>query len=464
MQTIDPAIAKKLTTKAIWRIGLLAGFLGLVAFTDRISIAYAGPMGMNKDLGLTPTNFGFAVGMFTIGYVLFEIPTSGLMAKVGVRRWIMRILLIWGTLQCLIAFVPNAPVLYVGRFLLGVAEAGFTPAIYFFISTWFIRAYRPLAFTLYAAIIGMSSVVGPIVATTIVQTGNALPFASTFQGWRLLLLVLGILALLSTILASRGLVTRPGDAKWLSAEESRQYEEMLRADVTDANVPHMRMSQILRDWRVWVMGFGFFAINYASYTITIWTPTIVLDFQKTFGTTFNVYQSSLIVGIPTLVGIACGFGIALLARRTGQSGWLLSSAAIVGAIGCIATTVANNPTFMIIALCLVAISGLGGSGLVMPMVTRAFAGAGAFTAIAVVNSMGASASFFSPIITGALIDATGNTNAGFYLISVLLLVGAVLAQFMHHQAQKHELSTPKLDLKSETQRLRQEAAENDLVN
>ncbi|WP_095445510.1 MFS transporter [Ochrobactrum quorumnocens] len=87
---------QRLSRKAILHVGLLLGLLGLVAYLDRISVAFAGPHGMNKDLSLTATAFGFVVGVFTIGYVLFEIPTAGFVTKWGPRRWIVRVMLTWG--------------------------------------------------------------------------------------------------------------------------------------------------------------------------------------------------------------------------------------------------------------------------------------------------------------------------------------------------------------------------------
>lgn len=441
---VEPATVKRLSRKALWRIMPLAGFLGLVAFLDRISLAFAGPQGMNESLAMTATMFGFAVGVFTVGYVLFEVPTAGMATRAGSRRWIVRILITWGSLQCLIAFVPNFEVLVVLRFLLGVAEAGFTPTIYYYMTTWFTRAYRPLAFVVYGAIIQLSSVFGPIVSAGIITAGDALPTAERFPGWRFLLLVLGVLAVASAIPARLGIVEKPQEARWLTPVEQQQYTAILASDATAANIPHQSIGATIRDWRPWVIGLGFLAINYAAYTIQVWTPTIVIGFQELFGTDFTIFQSAMLSGIPAFVAIVWGFAISWVAGRTGQSGVLIAGSVTLGMVGCLWTTVAGDPTILIVALAMVAMAGISGT-LFMPMVSRVFTGAAAYSAIAIVNSLGAAASFFSPIVTGFLIDVTGNTNAGFYFIAILLVAGAGIALLTQRLAARTQLTEGRFD-------------------
>jgi MFS family permease len=433
----DPTRVKHLSRRVIRRILPLAGFLGLVAFFDRVSIAYAGPQGMNEALGLTATTFGWAVGLFTVGYVIFEVPTSGLLAKFGTRRWLVRILITWGIIQCLIAFVPNAEWLYVGRFLLGVAEAGFTPAIYYYLSKWLVRAYRPIALIGYLAIVTTTGVVGPIIATTIIQAGNNL--GDVFPGWRVLLLVLGLLAIFAAIPAHLGIKETIAEATWFSEDEKAEYQAILDADQVGANVPHRSFLATVRDFRPWLLGLGFFCFAYALFTITIWTPTIVLGFREQFDTTFNVYQSALIAGIPTLVGLPIAIVLTLFAARTGKTGWILAIGAIMGAIGCLLTTVATEPAALVAALCLVSFAG-SISVLFMTLVTRVLSGAGAFAAIAIVNSIASSSSLVSPVATGRLNDATGNINAGFYLTCGLLVLGAAIALIGQRLASRTEIA------------------------
>ncbi|KAF0957989.1 MFS transporter [Rhodococcus sp. T7] len=435
--TTDPALIKHLSRKALWHLMPLLGFLCFVSMLDRISLAFAGPHGMNEDLALTATMFGFVVGVFTIGYVLVEVPTAGWATKMGPRRWIIRVLLVWGAIQCLIAFAPNYEILVVLRFLLGAAEGGFAPAIFYFITMWFVRSYRPFGFMLIGGFYSLASIVGPILGAGIISMGNA-GFLNSLSGWRILLLILGLLAIVAAIPASIGLVESPSKARWLSDPEKEQYAKILSADAEVANTPHKSVIATIRDWRPWVIGMGYFGVTYAMFTIYIWTPTMVSQFAERFGTTFNVYQSALLAGLPTLIAVAYNLVMSRLAGRRGWSGKLVASGAVIGAIGALWTIVADGPVLLLIALSFVGIAGLSGA-FYMPMVSRIFAGAGGYSAIAIVNSLGASASFVSPVLTGYLIDVTGNTNAGFFFIAGLLVMSAFLGLMAERLAKEGEL-------------------------
>lgn len=198
------------------------------------------------------------------------------------------------------------------------------------------------------------------------------------------------------------------------------------------------MKQVLLDWRRWVMGFGFFSLFYATYTITIWAPTIVAGFQEQFGTQYTTLQASMITGIPTLIGVAGTIVAATLAAKWGRSAGLTVVGALVGAAGCYITTLAPGPGLTILALGMLALGGQVGASLFIPIVTRVFAGTGAYAAIALVNSMGAFAGFVSPTVTGALRDLTSNQNTGFYLMIALLLCGALITLFAERQARRVE--------------------------
>ena len=100
--------------------------LYLVAYLDRVNISFAA-VGLSKDLGLDSASYGFAAGIFFLGYVLFEIPSNLMLDRVGARRWISRILFSWGLVACLMAFMTSAQQFNGLRLLLGVAEAGFFP-------------------------------------------------------------------------------------------------------------------------------------------------------------------------------------------------------------------------------------------------------------------------------------------------------------------------------------------------
>src|SRR6202162_998433 len=110
--------------------------LYVVAFIDRINIGFAA-LTMNKELAITSQQFGFAAGIFFFGYFLFEVPSNLLLHKIGARIWITRILISWGVIATLTGFVHNVHQLYWARFLLGLAEAGYVPGVYLYLTYLF---------------------------------------------------------------------------------------------------------------------------------------------------------------------------------------------------------------------------------------------------------------------------------------------------------------------------------------
>src|SRR6202140_3714260 len=111
-------------------------FLYVIAFLDRVNVAYAA-LEMSHDLAFSDRVFGLGAGMFFIGYVLLEIPGALIVERWSARRWIARIMISWGIITVFMAFIHTARQFYVIRFLMGAAEAGFFPAVIVYVSHWF---------------------------------------------------------------------------------------------------------------------------------------------------------------------------------------------------------------------------------------------------------------------------------------------------------------------------------------
>src|SRR5258705_3347018 len=120
-----------------------------VAYLDRVNVGFAA-LTMNQDLGLSQTAFGFGAGIFFLAYFFFEVPSNLFLERFGARKWIARIMLTWGIVSGLMAFIPtiaafthlgNVRTFYLLRILLGIAEAGFFPGIIFYLTLWFPPLY-----------------------------------------------------------------------------------------------------------------------------------------------------------------------------------------------------------------------------------------------------------------------------------------------------------------------------------
>src|ERR1700688_274497 len=127
---------KTVIRKIFWRVIPLLMVLYVISFIDRLNVGFAA-LTMNRDIGLTPYLFGWGAGIFFFGYFIFEIPSNMMMARVGARKWIARILFTWGVLACAMALVTGPVSFIVLRFLLGIAEAGFFPGVILYLTYWF---------------------------------------------------------------------------------------------------------------------------------------------------------------------------------------------------------------------------------------------------------------------------------------------------------------------------------------
>ena len=155
----DDRLVRSGVRRAGRRLIPLLILLYFVNYLDRVNIGFAGPNGMNRELGLTATAFGLASGIFFLGYLLLEVPSNLALHRFGARRWLARILISWGILATAMAFVPNGTWLIVLRFLLGVAEAGFFPGIILYLTYWFPAAQRAKAVALFMAAVPVSSAI-----------------------------------------------------------------------------------------------------------------------------------------------------------------------------------------------------------------------------------------------------------------------------------------------------------------
>ncbi len=167
------SIESRTVRKVFWRIIPFCFGLYIISYLDRANIGYAA-LQMNKELALSSEAFGFASGIFFIGYFLFEVPSNVLMNRFGPRIWIARILLTWGAVSILTAFVQSSTQLYLLRFLLGMAEAGFFPGIIIYLTYWFRRREQATMIALFTAAIPVSDLIGAPFSTWILDNFNNL--------------------------------------------------------------------------------------------------------------------------------------------------------------------------------------------------------------------------------------------------------------------------------------------------
>jgi MFS family permease len=428
--TSDSAIGagaeQELVRSGIRRAGRrLIPFLMLLYFVnylDRVNIAFAGPNGMNDELGLSATLFGIAAGVFFIGYLLLEVPSNLMLHRFGARRWIARILITWGIVATAMAFTPNATVLIVLRFLLGVAEAGFFPGIILYLTYWFPAAQRARMTAWFMTAIPISTALGAVVSTLIIRYADGW---FGLAGWRVMFLLEGIPAILLAAATWYLLTDRPAAAKWLPDAERDAMERQLAAEREEA--AHSSPSSVLgalRSPRVLALSWVYFGIVYGLYALGFFLPTIIKSFAQQYGTTYGTVEQGLINAVPYVVGL---LAMIIWTQRAADPTVRVVVPAVIGGLAIPVALYLANPWLAMVAVTICACGVLAALPGFWSLPTAYLTGAAAAAGIGLINSLGNLSGFVAPYVTGALSDATGSNRLALWIVGVCMLSAAAVA-------------------------------------
>ncbi|WP_233159788.1 MFS transporter [Pseudonocardia sp. MH-G8] len=419
------ALRKRALAKVSARLMPFIFVMYLVNYLDRTALGIANVNGMSEELSLTATAFGLASGIFFIGYIILEVPSSVITQRIGARRWLARIAISWGIVASLTAFVPSFEWLLFARFMLGVAEAGFAPAILLYLTMWFSNSERPKAFSLYLLGIPISSVLAGPLASWLIVAGEGV-FGLT--GWRFMTLATGLPAIVLGVIAFFYLTDRPQDATWLTEPE----KAAVLADIDAATPPEARehhggILSSLKSGRVWIMGFAYLGVVYGLYAIGFFAPSIISGFAEQFGTTFSTLQNGFLLAIPYAFAAAALILWPRHAAKKGEIGWHVLVSTIVGAAGILVAALIDNPWYIMIGVTLCAVGVISSMPLVYSLPARILPAATVGTGLALVNTIGNVGGFAGPYVTGWLTDLSGSTVVPFVVLACLLISAGIIS-------------------------------------
>ena len=418
-----PSIEQSAVRKVCVRLVPFVALMFFINFLDRTAISFAGPNGLTKDLGLTAAQFGFAAGVFFVGYILLEIPSNLALHRFGARRWMARIMVTWGIVALLFAWVQSVTGLYWLRFLLGVAEAGFFPGAILYLSTWVPGRHRSKVLSLFYLAQPLTIVIGAPVAALLMQQSGWFDLA----GWRLMFFGVAVPAIVVGVIAWFYLTDKPADAKWLSAAEKQWLIAELAAEDQGKGAPEHRLAgKALLNGRVWVLALIYFGLIYGLYALAFFLPTIVGGFEAQFGTKFNVFQKGLITAIPYLPAAAALYFWSRDAARRGGKTWHIALPALVGAVTVPMALFMQSPAATVAVITVTACCIFAALPNFWAVPSRFLSGAAAAAGIALINTIGNVAGFAAPFITGAVKDATGSYQAPMFVVGGVMLLSAVL--------------------------------------
>ena len=399
-----------------WRLMPLLLVCYLFAHLDRINIGFA-KMQMSSDLHFSDTVYGFGAGLFFIAYALFGVPSNMALDRVGPRRWIATLMIVWGALSTGMLWVESASGFYVLRFLLGVAEAGFFPGILVYLNRWYPARRRGQITALFAIAVPMAGVIGGPLSGGILELFHD---AAGLRGWQWMFLIEGAPVMLLGLVVLKRLPDSFEHVNWLDAEQKQQLREQLAQEEQRKSITSF--GGILRNPQVWLLVAVYFAVMLAVNTLAFWMPTLIHG--AGIGSDGRV---GLLSAIPYLAGclfmIACGRS----SDRQRERRWHLCVPLLMSALGiAVAGLAPGNPLLVLSGL---VIAGMGASA-ALPMFWQlppAFLSSSTQAAgIALISSFGSIASFLAPYLIGWMRDTTQSASLALYVLALFITLGGLL--------------------------------------
>ncbi|MGK0148411.1 MFS transporter [Pseudomonas putida] len=404
--------------RVAWRIMPLAIICFLFSYFDRINISFAKTQ-MQAELGLSDAAYGLAASMFFIGYVLFEVPSSLGLKRYGAPAWICRIMVSWGLATAALVFAYTQYTLYFLRFLIGVMEAGFGPAILFYLACWFPKKHLAKMNGLWFLAVPLAGAVGGPAAGFLLGTMDGV---LGLAGWHWLFLMSGLPCVLLGLLVLRKLDRDIESARWLSRQEKDLLSENLAQDRRVQKPMLGSIWQVLLTREVAIMAFIYYVVKTASYGLNFWMPHLI----KSSGV-----QDMLWVGVLSALpyAVAC-IGMVWLTRRsdrTGERKRYLVYCLLAAACGYLLACLYSDSSVAIMAALVLATAG---TFIAIPIFwtipQSTFSGLAIATGTAAINSVGQLSGIVAPVMVGKINDLTGSSFMGMLSIAPLILIACLV--------------------------------------
>ncbi len=413
MEEVGPRALAKITRRLI---PFLFGIY-VIAYLDRVNVSFA-QLQLEDDLGFSDTIFGLGAGIFSLGYVIFGVPSNLALARFGARRWLAAIMMVWGVLSASTMFIEGAAGFYMLRFLLGAAEAGFFPGIILYLTWWFPERERTRALALFLTAISAAYVIGGPVSGGLLELDGVLGL----DGWQWLFLVEGLPAIGLGFYTLRFLDEGPAEAEWLEPDEREFLVREIAAEQAQMQSPGTGgIRDALLNGQVWLLAIIYFLILAAAFGLTFFVPDLVQE-----RTGYSDFEVGALSAVPYGIATVAMLVVARRADRATSRRPYIAGLIVVGAAGTALTAYAQSPLLLTVGISLGAVGLLGVIPVFWALPTSFLTGAGAAAGIALVAAIGNLGGFAGPAFTGASEDSTGGFEMPLVVLSCLLLVAALL--------------------------------------
>ncbi|MFM0349728.1 MFS transporter [Paraburkholderia sp. RL17-347-BIC-D] len=397
-----------------WRLLPFLLLCYVLACLDRYNISFA-KFQMQQALGMDEAVYGFGAGIFFLGYMLFEVPSNLILERIGARKTISRIMVLWGVTSASMLFVHNSTSFYVLRFLLGVFEAGFAPGMIFYLTYWYPDTRRARVMSIVLMGGPLAGLLGGPLASLIM---GALDQARGLAGWQWLFVVEGLPCILLGAVTIFYLADTPAQATWLSKDDRAALANDIQA--VRPRTRHHSLGAVVKDPWFYMLAFGYFCLICGVYTVSFWLPTML----KSSGVSNGAL--GWYAGIPYLATVLLVPVLARHSDRTGERRLHSGIPAILGAcLVLLASTFEHDLIRTLLCMSGATVSIYVAYVVFWSIPTAYLKATAAAGGIALLNTIGLFGGFVSPFLIGWLKNTTGSIQSGLYVMSAILFFGAL---------------------------------------
>ncbi|MBA8821635.1 MFS family permease [Ochrobactrum sp. P6BSIII] len=400
-----------------WRIMPLLIVSYIFAHLDRINIGFA-KLQMTSDLGFSDTAYGLGAGLFFIAYAIFGVPCNIMLDKVGPRRWIAFIMIVWGILSASTLLVTSAQQFYVVRFLLGIAECSFYPGMLVYINRWFPGRRRGQIIAIFSLSVPAAGLIGGPVSGWILESFNQ--FAG-LRGWQWMFLLEGLPVLLLGVIVYCVIPDRIKDAPWLDKTQKDYLTNQLAREASP--VANTSLWACISDAKIWQLVGIYFSVMLAVNTIAFWMPALIHETGIASDATIG-----LLSALPYLAGCIAMVAFGYSSDRRAERRWHLVIPSLMAAGGLfLVGFAAPNPMLVMLGLI---IAGMGASASLPQFwqLPPSFIAPGTQAAgFAFISCLGNLAAFVAPYFIGWMRDQTQSSSIALYVLAALIALGGLMA-------------------------------------
>ena len=417
METASARLEPAVLSRLIWRLMPFLFLLYIVAYLDRINVSF-GVLQMRTQLHLSDRVYGRAAGIFFAGYFFFQLPSNLILEKVGVRRWISGLMILWGVISCLMIFIRGPVSFYSMRFLLGAAEAGFFPGMILYMKRWFPARSRARAVAWFMTANPIAGIVGSPISGGLLNLHGA-----GFSGWQWMFLMEGLPAIVLGAIVFSILPDTPHEAAWLKGDERAWLLETLEAE-RQAEKPVTQGSfwRVLVSPTIWMLSLVYFGVSTTMYGVTLWLPTVIRALSG-----LSYFWTGVVAILPFLLTVIAMVWVGMRSDQSGERRWHTAVPAFVAATSLV---VAGYGASTIVVVSAIALGLAGAESMCGPfwaMATSRMDGLSAAAGIAVINSLANLGGYYGPDIIGLFRTANGGFRGGLFAIAATVALSGLTA-------------------------------------